>query len=160
MTGSATLASGSVGAAARRHVLAWLALVLALALHVADEALTGFLDLYNPLVLGLRDRLPWLPAPTFTFGAWLAGLILAILALGALAPLVRRSATGMLVASWLFSTLMFFNGIAHLAGSLYFREWLPGATTAPLLLLASLLLGRATWQRQRGLQQGDRPAGR
>ena len=28
---------------------AWLALVVALALHVADEALTGFLDVYNPV---------------------------------------------------------------------------------------------------------------
>jgi hypothetical protein len=148
MAGFTTLASGLTEAPAVRHMRAWLLLVLVLALHVADEALTGFLDVYNPLAVSLRERLPWLPAPTFTFGVWLAGLILAVLALGALAPLVRRGATGMHLASWLFSAIMFFNGVGHLGGSVYFRDWLPGATTAPLLLIASALLARATWQRQ------------
>ncbi|MBI3047579.1 MAG: hypothetical protein HYY76_04645 [Acidobacteria bacterium] len=42
---------------------------------------------------------------------------------------------------------MFLNGVGHLAGSAYFGRWLPGTTSAPLVLVASLLLARATWQR-------------
>ena len=54
---------------------AWILLCLALALHVFDEARTGFLDVYNPTVLAMRERLGWWPMPTFSFGVWLAGLI-------------------------------------------------------------------------------------
>lgn len=126
---------------------AWLLLVAALALHVTDEALTGFLDFYNPLVLSIRDRIPWFPMPTFTFGAWLAGLVVAVIVLALLAPAVRRGAAGTRLASWIFSGIMFLNGLGHLAGSLYFDRWLPGATSAPLLLIASALLARRTWAR-------------
>jgi hypothetical protein len=114
-----------------------------------DEALTGFLDFYNPLVLSIRSQLPWFPMPTFTFGVWLAGLVALVSVLAFLAPAVRGGAAGTRLASWVLSVIMFMNGLAHLAGSVYFERWLPGATSAPLLLAASLLLARATWQRQR-----------
>ncbi len=127
---------------------AWLWLVAALALHVTDEALTGFLDFYNPLVLAIRDKISWFPMPTFTFGAWLAGLVVAVIVLALLAPAVRRGAAGTRLASWIFSGIMFLNGLGHLAGSLYFDRWLPGATSAPLLLIASALLARRTWARR------------
>jgi hypothetical protein len=39
-------------------------LVIALAVHVLDEALTNFLEFYNPLVLSMRARIPWFPMPT------------------------------------------------------------------------------------------------
>ena len=58
-----------------RHARAWLLLDAALALHVVDEALTGFLDFYNPLIRQLRDRLGFWPMPTFRFGVWLSGLV-------------------------------------------------------------------------------------
>jgi hypothetical protein len=44
-----------------RYMRAWLLLVGALAVHVLDEALTNFLDFYNPLVLSIRSQLPWFP---------------------------------------------------------------------------------------------------
>jgi hypothetical protein len=128
---------------------AWLVLVGALALHVLDEALTGFLDFYNPLVLGIRSRIPWFPMPTFQFDVWVVGLIAVVLALVSLAPAVRRGAAGTRFASWALSGIMFLNGLGHLAGSVYFQRWLPGATSAPLLLVASVLLVRATLARQR-----------
>jgi hypothetical protein len=34
--------------AARKHGFAWIALCLALAVHVIDETLTDFLSVYNP----------------------------------------------------------------------------------------------------------------
>lgn len=122
---------------------AWLLLDGALALHVIDEALTGFLDFYNPLVRSIRLRLGWFPMPEFTFGVWLAGLIAGVIVLALLAPAVRSGAPGTRLASWALAAIMFLNGCAHLLGSAYFQRWLPGATSAPLLLVASVLLARA-----------------
>ncbi len=132
-----------------RHMNAWYFLVAALALHVFDEALTGFLDFYNPLVLSIRSRLPWFPMPTFTFNVWLGGLILLIVILALLGPAVRRGVIGTRLISWVLGVIMFANGVGHLAGSIYFQRWLPGTTSAPLLLLTSVLLMTRTLARSR-----------
>ena len=132
-----------------RHARAWLFLVAALALHVLDEALTGFLDFYNPLVLQLRESLGFWPMPNFTFGVWLSGLVALVVILAVLTPAVRRGATGTRLVSWVLAVIMLGNGIAHLAGSVYYRRWLPGATSAPLLLVASIMLMNATLARSR-----------
>jgi hypothetical protein len=132
-----------------RHARAWLFLVAALALHVLDEALTGFLDFYNPLVLQLRESLGFWPMPTFTFGVWLSGLVALVVILAVLTPAVRRGAAGTRLVSWVLAVIMLGNGIAHLAGSVYYRRWLPGATSAPLLLVASMMLMNATLARSR-----------
>jgi hypothetical protein len=50
--------------------IAWTLLCFAVALHVFDEASTGFLAVYNPTVLALRAKLGWWPMPTFTFRGW------------------------------------------------------------------------------------------
>jgi hypothetical protein len=136
-----------------RHMRAWLALVGALALHVVDEALTGFLGFYNPLVLRIRSNLSWFPMPTFTFGVWLTGLTALVAGLALLGPAVRRGTFGTQLASLVLSAIMFLNGLGHLAGSAYFQRWLPGATSAPLLLVASAWLARSTWSRHRSRPQ-------
>src|SRR4029077_18804425 len=41
--------------------VAWIVFCGALALHVTDEALTGFLSVYNPTVLALRQQLGFWP---------------------------------------------------------------------------------------------------
>jgi Protein of unknown function with HXXEE motif len=119
---------------------AWIALTLVLAAHVADEALTDFLSVYNPLVLSARQRFGWFPMPTFTFGIWLSGLIVAVVFLMLLAPLAYRRATAVRLAAFPYAAIMLSNGIAHLAASVYFGRWMPGATTAPLLIAASIWL--------------------
>jgi hypothetical protein len=126
---------------------AWLLVVGALAVHVVDEALTDFLGFYNPLVLSIRSRIGWFPMPTFTFGTWLAGLFVVVMILAALGPAVRRGGAAIRGASWVLGSIMLLNGVAHLAGSAYFQRWLPGATSAPLLIASSVFLMRATWQR-------------
>lgn len=131
-------------AADGRRARAWLLLVGALAIHVIDEASTGFLQFYNPLVLSIRSRLKWFPMPTFSFAAWLGGLMAFIVVLVSLTPIVRRGGVVIRVLSTVFAALMFPNGLGHLGGSVYFRRWLPGATSAPLLLAASVLFIRAT----------------
>ena len=50
---------------------AWLALCLALAVHVANETLTDFLSVYNAVARAIRQRVAFLPVPTFSFGVWL-----------------------------------------------------------------------------------------
>lgn len=85
--------------------------------------------------------------PTFTFGVWLSGLVAGILVLASFGLAVRRGAVGTRAASWALSGFMFLNGLGHLLGSLYFQRWLPGTTSAPLLLVASVLLLRATRER-------------
>lgn len=133
---------------ATQHARAWLLLTGALAIHVIDEALTGFLEFYNPLVLRIRPA--WSPfPPTFDFGPWLGGLIVLVVVLLLLTPAVRRGAPGTRAASWILAVIMFLNGVGHLAGSIYFGRWLPGATSAPLLLVASVYLTRCTLARSR-----------
>jgi Protein of unknown function with HXXEE motif len=139
-----------------RHVHAWFLLVAVLGLHVIDEALTGFLGFYDPLVLSIRSRVPWFPAPTFTFGPWLSGLVLLVVGLAALGPAVRRGAPGTRLASWALAAIMLLNGCGHLAGSVFFRRWLPGTTSAPLLVAASLLLMGRTAARDSRLQHPAR----
>jgi len=134
---------------ATRHARAWLTLVVILALHVTDEALTDFLSVYNPIVLQLRAAWSWFPMPTFTFGPWLGGLIVLVIVLALVTPGIRAGGGLATAGSFVFGVLMFMNGVGHLAGSVYFGRWLPGATTAPLLLAGSAWLLRTTWRRVR-----------
>jgi hypothetical protein len=124
---------------ATRHPLgyAWVGLTLALAMHVADEAAHDFLSVYNPSVLALRQRLPFLPLPTFTFPVWLTGLILAVLGLLALSLLAFRGKRWLVLASFPYAALMFANGLGHIGYSLYWRVLMPGVWSSPLLLAAS-----------------------
>ena len=79
----------------RRWGTAWIALCVAVALHVIDEATTGFLDLWNLTVESLRRDNPWLPLPTFDFNTWLVGLAVAIAILFGLSWWVFRGARWM-----------------------------------------------------------------
>jgi hypothetical protein len=105
-----------------------------------DEALTGFLALYNPIVRQARAVLGWWPMPEFTFGVWLTGLIVLVGVLLALSPFAFRGAPAMRVAAYPYATIMLLNGIGHLGASVYLGRWAPGATTAPLLIVSSLWL--------------------
>jgi len=121
---------------------AWLALCAALALHVADEALTDFLSFYNPMVERIRERVPFFPMPTFTFEVWLTGLIVGILLLTALTPFAFRGARWMRPLAYVFAAIMFLNGCGHIFGSVYFARLLPGVYSSPFLLAASVYLFR------------------
>jgi Protein of unknown function with HXXEE motif len=130
----------SISDSGRRFGFAWVAMAVTIALHVTDEAATDFLSVYNPAVRAIRARLPFLPLPTFTFGIWLAGLVLGILLLLALAPLAFRGKRFVIWLSFPLSVLMFGNGLMHIAGSFYLRRLMPGVYSAPLLLIASIAL--------------------
>ena len=125
------------GSAARQFGRAWLLHAVALALHVTDEASTDFLSVYNPLALAIRQRLPWLPVPVFSFGVWLAGLAAAIALLLALTPLAQRGARGLVIVALPLSVLMVFNGLGHIGGSFYFGRFMPGVYSSPVLIAAA-----------------------
>lgn len=127
---------------------AWIAICLVLALHVADEAATGFLSVYNPTVMALRHSRPWLPLPVYTFRGWMAGLAAVNVLLLCLSIFVLRGARWMRPIGFVFAAVMFANGLVHIGAtvrgrtvaSLRFPRPLPGFYSSPLMILASLYL--------------------
>lgn len=142
-----TTRSASHCAAVCRLGVAWVILWIALALHVTDEALTGFLSVYNPTVLALRARFGFWPMPTFEFREWLTGLTLGILLLAALSPFAFRN------TRWL-RPLFYFCAVVigivnalghtiatvlgHTVSTVQFPRPAPGFYSSPLLLLVSI----------------------
>ena len=124
----------------RRHGWAWVALAIALAVHVTDEALNDFLSVYNPAVRVIRERVPWLPVPTFEFAEWIVGLAFAVVVLLALSALVFAGVRAMRIASYFLGGLMMLNGLQHIGWSIYMGRAMPGVWSSPLLLGVSLWL--------------------
>ncbi len=120
--------------------VAWVNLSLALALHVLDEALHGFLSYYNPAALAIRDRLSVVGPPTFSFEVWLIGLIVGVILLLALSPLAFRRARRMRPFALALSVIMVFNAGIHFTWSLVLGEVVPGTYSSPVLLAAALCL--------------------
>jgi hypothetical protein len=146
-----------------RFLWAWLTLCLAFALHVTDEATTGFLSVYNPTVMALREGVPWLPLPVLRFDVWLAGLITANVILFCASPLAYRGVRWMRPIAYGFAFIMFANGMGHTLGtvfgrtvySVHFPRPMPGFCSSPLLLAASVYLlfqlRRTSSRRQTGV---------
>ena len=146
-------------APSRRWGFAWLTLCAALAFHVADEATSDFLGLWNPLVASIRGRLPWLPLPTFSFDLWLAGLVVVIATLTALSFFVFRGARWMRPPAIVLAVLMIGNGLGHVAASVWLARPAPGVFSSPLLVIAAGWLLILTRQRSgRQLAENDRSA--
>jgi hypothetical protein len=134
---------------AREPHAAWALHAGALALHVADEAANDFLAVYNPVVLRLREWVPLLPLPTFTFSVWLGGLIAGIALLFAVTPAAAKRSPWLRIVALPFSVLMIFNAVGHFAGSAAMSSIMPGAYSSPVLLVAAVNLhvsARTTWK--------------
>jgi len=127
---------------------AWILLCLALGLHVCDEATTGFLGVYNPTVVALRERFGWWPMPTFGFGEWLAGLIIACVVLLALTGAVSRGAKGTRLIAYIFATIMLLNACSHTVATIFgqtvdsvtFPRPAPGFWSSPIMAAAAIYL--------------------
>ncbi len=132
----------------REVASAWMALCFALAIHVTDEARTGFLDVYNPTVTAIRADVPWLPLPVFGFDEWIAGLVIAIIVLFGITRFVYRGAGWTRVAGYAFAAIMTANALGHTLGTLFgrtvatvhFVRPMPGFYSSPFLLAASIYL--------------------
>lgn len=127
---------------------AWISLCLALCAHVADEALTGFLGIYNPTVLAARELWPWFPMPTFEFRGWLSGLIFACVALLLLSLFAFQNSIWLRPLAYFFAVIMFMNGMGHTLAtifgqtfsSIHFSRPAPGFYSSPLLFAGSIYL--------------------
>jgi len=119
---------------------AWLALSIALAFHVWDEAAHDFLSVYNPAVRAIRETVPFLPLPTFTFDVWLGGLIVAVIVLTLLSFFAFRDARWLRPIAYVFAVLMIGNGLLHSVVSLYDGQVMPGLYSSPLLIGAAVWL--------------------
>ena len=130
----------------RQLGIAWILLCLSLAVHVTDEALTDFLSVYNPTVIGFRAKLGFWPMPTFGFREWLTGLIVGVVILLALSPLVFRGDRWMRPFFYFFAIVMVLNGLGHTIGtilghtlpSIRFPRPMPGFYSSPLILAAAI----------------------
>jgi hypothetical protein len=127
--------------------IAWVLMWAALALHVIDEALTGFLFVYNPTVVALRAQFGYWPMPTFAFRDWLTGLVCGIGLLAACTPFAFRN------ARWIRPLFYFvaivagvLNALGHIVATIagrtvstvVFQRPAPGFYSAPFLLAAAI----------------------
>ena len=142
-TGATEVAATNRVPAWRNLGFAWIALCLALAAHVTDEALAGFLSVYNPAVLAWREKLGFWPMPTFTFGEWLTGLVVAVVLL--LSRSVFQGARWIRPRFYWLAIIMLGNGLAPIAGPILGHTVsavrcarpMPGFYSSPLLLPAA-----------------------
>jgi hypothetical protein len=123
-----------------RWAVSWACLAAALGLHVADEALNGFLPLYNSVIESLREAYGWVPFPTFTFPVWLGGLIALVVLLFAMTPLVLRGYRWLRRLSYFLGILMIANAIGHISISVWLGAFAPGVYSSPVLLVAAIAL--------------------
>ncbi len=126
----------------------WVFLCVALCAHVADEALTGFLPVYNATVLAMRSEFKWFPMPTFGYHEWLLGLIAANVLLLLLTPFAYRNARTLRLFAYVFAAIMLLNGLGHTLATIFGRTAssvpiprpAPGFYSSPLLLAGSIYL--------------------
>ena len=117
-----------------------------LAIHVTDEALTGFLSIYNPTVVALRQKFGFWPMPTFGFREWLAGLTIGIGALALFSPVAFRNGRGIRPVLLLLAVVAgLLNAAGHIVATILghtvdtvrFARPAPGFYSSPLLVIAS-----------------------
>ena len=113
-----------------------------------DEATTGFLAVYNPTVVAMREKVGWWPMPTFTFSTWLTGLILACVVLLALSSYVAQGAPGTRALAYIFAIIMLLNAGSHTLFSILgrtvesvtFPRPAPGFWSSPFMAAAAIYL--------------------
>lgn len=127
--------------------IAWVLIWTALALHVTDEALSGFLSVYNPTVLALKQKLGWWLMPTFTFDVWLAALIAGIGILAALTPFAFRNAGWLRPIAYFCAIMLCIgNALGHTlatvlgrtVSTVHFSRPAPGFISSPILLFVGI----------------------
>jgi hypothetical protein len=132
--------------AAKKLGLAWVLMWIALAIHVTDEALTGFLAVYNPTVIALRAKLG-VRLPVFTFREWLTNLAIGILFLALLTPFAFGNARSIRPLFYFVAIVTgILNAVGHTIGtilghtvsSVRFPRPAPGFYSSPLLFLVSI----------------------
>jgi hypothetical protein len=141
----------------RKLGFAWVLLCAVFALHVLDEASTGFLAVYNPTVDALRERLGYWPMPNFEFRGWLTGLIVAVVVLFACSAFVFGGQRWIRPLFYFFAVVMLLNGLGHsyftilghTVSSVRFPRPAPGFYSSPFLLATSVYALIQLWRTRR-----------
>jgi hypothetical protein len=126
---------------------AWVLLCAGLALHITDEALTGFLSVYNPTAREIARRIGFGP-PVFSFRVWLAGLIAAVVILLAFSPFAFQNRRAWRPLAWFFAALMLMNSVSHTVGTIRGHSFpditwprpMPGFYSSPFMAAAAVWL--------------------
>ena len=135
-------------------LIPWVILVSTVAIHIVDEIMTDFLPFYNQFVHEIRSEFGFFPLPTYSFGSWIIGVWVVVIFGYSLTPIVARAGNLIKVVVSVIALLMFVNGMLNLLLSWYFRTWVPGATSSPLLLFASIFLLVRVWLYKRNNGDG------
>ena len=117
----------------------WL-LALAQAAHSIEEMVAGLYDFFWIATGRLHEAVPSFPQFRWTptrFAVVNMGII--ALLFGAV-PFVRERRPAALALAWAAAVVEVLNGTGHLAGTVVFSGYVPGALTAPFLLLTGILL--------------------
>jgi hypothetical protein len=123
-----------------KNAIAWVLMMSAVAVHVLDEAISGFLPFYNDIAFNLRGRLGFPLPPRLAFETWIVGLITAIIIGFALTPLVSRGGRLVRVFTTIVGILTAVNALGHMLGSVYLGRLLPGFWSSPFLLLTAVFV--------------------
>jgi hypothetical protein len=140
--------------------LAWLLMCLVLAIHIAEEALTGFLPAYNLTAEAIRGLFPFLPVPTLSLTLWLTATIGIVAFLTALAPFAYRGFALMRVATVGLALVVLANVTGHIGGSLLAGAPMPGVYSTPLLAAAGVYGLVVAWRWEAEVTRAAAAAGR
>jgi len=135
---------------------AWFIACMAFAAHIYDEALHGTFGFYSDLERMMVNVMPSIQVMPFNFHVWLFNLTGTMVVLFALTPLVRAHHVLMVPASYLFATFLTANASMHLILAMLRQQAVTGSITAPIMLVAGLLLFVSTTRQMRptGPKQG------
>ena len=120
----------------------YLSLGLAQAAHSFEEIVTHLYDFYWVVTGVLHRAVSWFPQfrwPADLFAA--VNVLLVALLLGSW-PFVERRNIPALYLAWIAGVVETVNGFNHIAAALFFRGYVPGVVTAPVLLVLGPLLLR------------------
>jgi len=111
-----------------------LSLGLAQAAHSFEEIVTHLYDFFWVVTGVFHRELSWFPQfrwPADLFAA--VNVALVALLLGSW-PFVERRNTPALYLAWIAGIVETLNGFNHIAAAIFFRGYVPGVITAPVLL--------------------------
>ncbi len=120
----------------------YLLLGLAQAAHSIEEMRSGLYEFFWTMTGAVHSYVPSFPQFRMEAGTF-ASINMALIALVlAVVPFVRAGREWALVLAGVVALVEILNGVAHLTAAFVFRGYVPGAASAPLLLLLGIFVLR------------------
>jgi hypothetical protein len=122
-----------------RLVTIYFLLALTQAAHSIEETMTHLYDFFWIVTGIIHTHFAWYPQ--FRMSADLFGalnMVVITVLLGTVPAVWARQRWALFLAA-LAGVIEILNGINHLSGAIYFRRYIPGAATAPFLIVLGIL---------------------